>query len=130
MKTTKLNLINFAQAISQIKLDNANVKTVYWISKNLRLIAPIVNEFDTLRKEVTNTVAFKAYQKEFEAATNDTDKKSISEKYKEVIEDADKELKEFVDVEIDMPDWYKIKIDDIEGIEGKYIQLLFDMIAD
>ena len=61
MKTTKLNLINLLQAISQIKLDNASVKTVFWISKNIRLIAPIVEDFEKLRKEVTETVSFKAY---------------------------------------------------------------------
>lgn len=61
MKTTKLNLINLLQAISQIKLDNASVKTAFWISKNIRLLSPIVEDFEKLRKEVTETVSFKAY---------------------------------------------------------------------
>ena len=122
MKTTKLNLINLLQAISQIKLDNASVKTVFWISKNIRLLSPIVEDFEKLRKEVTETVSFKAYQREFEAALDEDSKKLVSEKYKEVIEDADSELKIYVDAEVDIPDWYKIKIEDIEGIEGKYIQ--------
>lgn len=57
------------------------------ISKNIRLLSPIVEDFEKLRKEVTETVSFKAYQREFEAALDEDSKKLVSEKYKEVIED-------------------------------------------
>ena len=123
-KHLALNILNY---LSSIDLSTANVKTAYWISKNLRKLAPIGEEFEKLKQEITSTEVFKKYLQELEAAPEEL-KAQIQEKYKEVISEGDAELKALLDTEIEVPTWHLIPIDSIDGIDGKHIPVLFDMI--
>lgn len=120
-------LLGLTQKIDQINLDDADVKTAYWISRNLRLLSPFIKEFEALRNELTNTAVFKAYQKEL-AEAEEADKAAVQEKYKEVIADADKELADYLQKEVDLPAFVKLSVDEIVGLKGKDVLPLFDLI--
>ena len=132
-KTTINNLLTLAYTLGNINIKEAgaDVKTMYWLSKNSRLLAPIIKEFEALRNEVTTTVAFKAFQAEMQEAGEDMDKQAeIQDKYKDVIADADKELHEHASKEVDVPEYYKLSIDKIVGIPAELVPQLFDLITD
>jgi hypothetical protein len=121
-------LVNLYSMLSSFDIKAANIKTAYWLSKNIRILASTVKEFEALRTELTTTPVFKQFQNEISEATTDELKAVVNEKYKDVISEADKELSDFLDVKIDLPSFYKIKIDNLEGIESAYIPTLFDLI--
>lgn len=114
--------------INQIDLSDANVKTALWIAKIVRVCKPVQDAFETLRTQLTSTDIFKKYLSEYQAAEGEGAKAEINAKYKEVLEDADNELRDFAEKEISEVVWPKIKDTDIEGIAGKWIPALLDMI--
>ena len=123
-----LNILNTMSIINQIDLSDANVKTALWIAKIVRVCKPVQDAFEALRTQLTSTDIFRKYQSEYQAADSDDAKAEINAKYKEVLEDADNELKVFAEKEIEEIIWPKIKDADIEGITGKWIPALLDMI--
>ena len=123
-----LNILNTMSIVNQIDLSDANVKTALWMAKIVRVCKPVQDAFENLRTQLTSTEVFKKYQSEYQAAEGDDAKAEISAKYKEVLDDADNELKEFAEKEIAEVIWPKIKDADIEGIAGKWIPALLDMI--
>lgn len=121
-------LINLSQLLNQFDIRKMNIKTAYWAGKNVRILSRVVKDLDELRTELTSTSVFKQFQTEISEASTDELKEEVKEKYKEVISEADKELTDFLEVKIDLPDFYKIKIDNIEGIDPEFIPTLFDLI--
>lgn len=123
-----LNILNTMSIINQIDLSDANIKTALWIAKIVRVCKPVQDAFEALRTQLTSTDIFRKYQSEYQAADSDDAKAEITAKYKEVLEDADNELREFAEKDIADIVWPKITDADIEGIAGKWIPALLDMI--
>jgi hypothetical protein len=128
-KVTNDYILGLSQAIGKISLEDADVKTAYWLSRNMRLLSPTVKAFEALRTELTSTAVFKQFQAELEAAAEDA-KAAVQEKYKQVIADADKELQDFARAEGDAPAFVKLAVDEIAGLKGKDIVSLFDLIEE
>lgn len=134
------HIVNLFSLLSSIDVNTLNIKTAYWISKNIRIISKIVTEYENLRKELAESPLFKKYIEEFNNRTIDdntseelkaeiiAERAEIELKYKDVIKDADNELSEHLDSKIDVPKFYLIKINEISGLEAKYIPALYDLI--
>jgi len=121
-------LINLYSMLWGFDLKAVNIKTAYWLSRNIRILASTVKEFENPRKEPIGSAVFNQYQSELVEAATEELKSAVNEKCKDVISLADKELSDFLDVTVCLPSFYKIKIDNLEGIESTYIPTLFDLI--
>lgn len=119
-------IINIVNALNQIDINKVTIKTAFWMTKNMRNFEAVAKEFDELKKSITSTELFKKYSAELEAAI-DEDKAKVEEKYKELLDDANKELQEFLAKETSVK-VYTIAQDLLEGIESKFIPVLFDLI--
>lgn len=158
----KKHLINLYYLLSSFNLKDTNIKTAYWISKNIRILIGFVRDYENLRKELTETPVFLQYKEEIsttmkdpeyveymrglEFSTTDQAKSKLLEKYSEVIEkveaekikinekyndvivEADKELNDFLEVKANIPEFYKISINDLDGIDSTYVHVLYDLI--
>lgn len=134
------HIVNLFTLLSGIDVNTLNIKTAYWISKNIRIISKIVTEYENLRKELVESPLFKKYVEEFNRRSIDentseelkaeiiAERAEIELKYKDVIKDADNELAEHLDSKVDVPKFYLIKLSDISGLESKYIPALYDLI--
>ena len=135
-KVTREVLLILARELGGIDANECNFKTAFWLSKNMRKLAPVAKAFEDLRTEITSTDIFKAYKAEIEAvqvtkeSDFDTDSAlaEINEKYKVAIADADAELAAWIKEEVDTPEWYKIAAGDVVGIPGEKAPLVYDMI--
>lgn len=119
-------ILNIVSALNQIDINKVTIKTAFWMTKNMRNFEAVAKEFDELKKSITSTELFKKYSAELEAAI-DEDKAKVEEKYKELLDDANKELQEFLEKETSVK-VYTIAQDLLEGIESKFIPVLFDLI--
>lgn len=119
-------IINIVNALNKIDINKVTIKTAFWMTKNMRNFEAVAKEFDELKKSITSTELFKKYSAELEAAI-DEDKAKVEEKYKELLDDANKELQEFLAKETSVK-VYTIAQDLLEGIESKFIPVLFDLI--
>lgn len=119
-------IINIVNALNKIDINKVTIKTAFWMTKNMRNFEAVAKEFDELKKSITSTELFKKYSAELEAAI-DEDKAKVEEKYKELLDDANKELQEFLEKETSVK-VYTIAQDLLEGIESKFIPVLFDLI--
>lgn len=119
-------ILNIVSALNQIDINKVTIKTAFWMTKNMRNFDAVAKEFDELKKSITSTELFKKYSAELEAAI-DEDKAKVEEKYKELLDDANKELQEFLAKETSVK-VYTIAQDLLEGIESKFIPVLFDLI--
>lgn len=119
-------ILNIVSALNQIDINKVTIKTAFWMTKNMRNFEAVAKEFDELKKSITSTELFKKYSAELESAI-DEDKAKVEGKYKELLDDANKELQEFLAKETSVK-VYTIAQDLLEGIESKFIPVLFDLI--
>jgi hypothetical protein len=100
---------------------------------------------DELSKASTSE-EFRAYQQELASAQTEGEKSvitekydsaivavegekaNVNEKYKDVVTEADKELSDYTGGKVDYPEFYKIKLDNLQGIDSIYIPTLYDLI--
>lgn len=117
------NILGILNIMKQIDIKNVNAKTSYWLGRNVRIMEPVSEQLETLRKAVTKDPWFVEYQ---EAAKENQE--SAQEKFKEQMTEADDELKSFLDTETEIK-IYKISIDNLD-IPSEFIPVMLDFITD
>jgi dipeptidase len=116
-------ILGTSNVLKQIDPKTVNQKTAYWLGRNVRILEPTIEKFETLRKDVTKDSWFAKYQE-----ASKEDKEGADKTYKDQLTEADNELKAFLDTETDIK-IYKINIDDL-NIASDLIPYLLDFITD
>ena len=103
--------------------------TMYWLESNKRYFGKIGEEYDEMLKGIQSTELFKEYMKEKEGKSNEEIMEiSKSDKYREMLENADSEIKLFVEKESTVK-IYPIKLSIFE-LEAKYVPIFMDLIEE
>lgn len=125
------NILGILNIMKQIDIKTVNVKTSYWLGRNVRIMEPVAEQLETLRKAVTKDPWFVEYQalaselaKEDQALASE----KAQEKFKDQLTEADNELKAFLDTETEIK-IYKISIDHLD-IPSEFIPTMLDFIID
>jgi hypothetical protein len=111
--------------MKQIDIKNVNIKTSYWLGRNVRIMEPVAEQLETLRKAVTKDPWFVEYQA---SALASESSETAQEKFKDQLTEADNELKAFLDTETEIK-IYKISIDHLD-IPSEFIPTMLDFIID
>lgn len=116
-------ILGILNILKQIDIKKVNILTSYWISRNVRIMEPVLVSFEVLRKSVISDPWFIEYQAEAKDHPE-----TAQEKFKEQLKEADEELKSFLDTETETK-IYKISIDNLD-IPSESIPALLDFITD
>lgn len=124
---TNNQLIGIDSVLKQIEISELNAKTTYWIGRNIRKLEPITSDFNKLLEGIRSDAWYKEYAAEMESK-DDEKIKLAKEKFKDQVEEADKEVKEWGEKEVEF-NFYTIKIENLE-LPNKFIPSLLDLISE
>lgn len=124
---TNDQLIGIDSVLKQIEISELNAKTTYWIGRNIRKLEPITSDFNKLLEGIRSDAWYKEYAAEMESK-DDEKIKLAKEKFKDQVEEADKEVKEWGEKEVEF-NFYTIKIENLE-LPNKFIPSLLDLISE
>lgn len=116
-------ILSISQALNQIKPDETNIRTSYWLSRNLRNLKPVVESFESWRKEATSDAWFQKFQEQ-----SNNDEVKAREEYKEQLDLLDSEFNTKLNEEVDV-ELFKISINDLE-IKPHLVPYLLELISD
>lgn len=116
-------ILSISQALNQIKPDETNIRTSYWLSRNLRNLKSVVESFETWRTAATSDSWFK----DFQTKANDDEVKA-REEYKEQLDLLDSEFNTKLNEEVEVV-LFKISINDLE-IKPNLVPYLLDLIEE
>lgn len=137
LKLKNDTILGMLMQIGSILTDAANVEnksklstyTTYWLECNKRYFKKIGEEYDELLKGIQSTELFKEFTADKEGKTNEeVFELTKSDKYKEMLENADDEIRDFVNKESTVK-VYPIKLSVFE-LEAKYVSVFMDLIEE
>lgn len=123
VKKTKNEILGITQVLASIDPKDVNQKTAYWIGRNLRKIDYIGQGLEELKEKIRKDSWFEEYN-----TLSETDKDTAAEKFKDELAEADKEVKEYLDEEVELS-FYTIKIDNVD-VKSELIPYLLDLISE
>lgn len=116
-------LLNMKSAIDSVsdKIDTYNAITAYLLGRNARKLDAIVKKFEEDRAAILKDSWFKEFS-EME------DQEAAKEKFKIELDEAEKEIKELLEVEVDFT-FYHRKIEEV-NFNGRDVVLFMDLIKE
>lgn len=124
MKYTVEYLLNAHYSLNQIDIKDHNPVTIYLVGRNIRKLEPIAKKFEEDRQEVLKDAWFKEYQELSEKES----KEVADKKFEDELKEADKEIKELLEKEVDFT-FYTRKIDDV-SFTGMDVVKYMDIIGE
>lgn len=116
-------LLNMKSAIDSVsdKIDTYNAITAYLLGRNARKLDAIVKKFEEDRAAILKDSWFKEFS-EME------DQEAAKEKFKVELDEAEKEIKELLEAEVDFT-FYHRKIEEV-NFNGRDVVLFMDLIKE
>lgn len=116
-------LLNMKAAIDSVgnKIENYNSITAYLLGRNARKLEAISKKFEEDRAAVLNDPWFKEF-------TESEDQEAAKEKFKVQLEEAEKEIKELLETEVEFTFYYR-KIEEL-NFDGRDTVLFMDLIQE
>lgn len=116
-------LLNMKSAIDSVsdKIDTYNAITAYLLGRNARKLDAIVKKFEEDRTAILKDAWFKEFS-EME------DKEAATEKFKVELDEAEKEIKELLEAEVEFSFYYR-KIEEL-NFNGRDVVLFMDLIKE
>ena len=111
-------LLSLFVELNQIDIKKQNPMTTYLIGRNLRILKPIVDQFEKDRTEIMEDEWFKEYQE-----TKD------DEKYKDQLDEANKEIDKLLAVKKEI-EFYKLPITALSFDSVMVMKFMDDLIKD
>lgn len=118
------NILGILNILQNIDIKTVNIRTSYWISRNVRNLSPIAVKFEELRTNIQKDSWFSDFQEAVQK-----DEKTAKEQFKEQLTAADDEIKDYLETENTDITLFKISIDHLD-IPSEHIPALLDFITE
>ena len=118
------NILGVLNILQNIDIKTVNIRTSYWISRNVRNLSPVAVKFEELRTNIQKDSWFSDFQEAVQK-----DEKTAKEQFKEQLTAADDEIKDYLETENTDITLFKISIDHLD-IPSEHIPALLDFITD
>lgn len=124
MKYTINYLLNAYSVLSSENIEKHNPVTIYLVGRNVRKLDPIVKKFEEDRAAILKD----SWVTEYNELIEKESKEVANEKFKDQVEEAEKEINELLEKEIEFT-FYTRKIDDV-SFEGMDVVKFMDIIGE